>query len=131
MKEEQTQQTTTDQQEEQHERKTMEKFWDATVDTWNSATFRANQYKRIVQKKIDLTSLHKKISTAHSELGKMVDDLYQEGTAEIMQHPDIQNMLKGLSSMRSAAASLEEEIVTIKNEEPPAEDMEPPTGGNA
>jgi len=129
--EEQQQQPTSPESDHQHERKTMEKFWGATVETWNSATFRANQYKRIVQKKIDLTSLHKKISTAHADLGKKIDDLYQNGNDNVMEHPDVMNMLKGLGSMRQAAAGLEEEIVKIKNEEPPEEEIQPPTGGNA
>lgn len=132
MREEQEQQErTTDENNESQERKTMEKFWDATIGTWNTAAFRASQYKRIVQKKIDLTSLHKKISTAHADLGKAIDDLHQDGTVDIMDQAQVQNLLQSLTSMRSAAASLEEEIVTIKNEEPAEDELQPPEGGNA
>ncbi len=132
MREEQQQENSTSPENENpQERKPMEKFWGATVDTWNSATFHASQYKRIVQKKIDLTSLHKKISTAHADLGKLIDDLHQNGAEEMILNPDVQNMLKGLTSMRSAAASLEEEIVHLKNMEPPEEEMQQPPGGNA
>lgn len=104
-----------------------EKIWDATVKTWHNTTFRANQYRRIVQKKIDLTSVHKKISTAHSDLGNLIDDLHQAGNVDIMAKPEVQELLQKLDSLRSAAAKLEEEIVAIKAEEPPEEE-EMPTG---
>jgi hypothetical protein len=103
------------------EHPTTDKIWGATVKTWHTATFRANQYRKIVQKKIDLTSVHKKISTAHTDLGKAIDDLHQEGVTSIMTHSEVQEMLEKLDSLRSAAALLEEEIFAIKAEEPPEE----------
>jgi len=103
-----------------------EKLWNATVRTWNTATFRADQYRRIVQKKIDLTSVHKKISTGHTDLGKLIDDLHQAGTAEILSRPEVEEVLHRLDSLRSAAALLEEEIVVIKAEEPSLEDSDEP-----
>jgi len=107
---------------------TTDKLWGATVKTWHTATFRANQYRKIVQKKIDLTSVHKKISTAHTDLGKMIDDLHQGGVKSIMSNTEVQEMLEKLDSLRSAAALLEEEIVAIKAEEPPEEEtVEPPS----
>jgi len=101
---------------------TTDKIWGATVKTWHTATFRANQYRKIVQKKIDLTSVHKKISTAHTDLGKMIDDLHQAGVNNIMSNTEVQDMLEKLDSLRAGAALLEEEIVAIKAEEPPEED---------
>jgi len=107
------------------ERGTPEKFWDATVKTWSSATFRANQYRRVVQKKIDVTSIHKKIATAHADLGKLIDDLRQTEESDLIGHNEVQEQLQKLDSLRSAAATLEEEIVAIKAEEPsPEMDME-------
>jgi len=107
---------------------TTEKLWNATVRTWNTAAFRADQYRRIVQKKIDLTSVHKKISTAHTDLGKLIDDLHQAGATGILDRPEVVEILQRLDSLRSAAALLEEEIVAIKNEEPSEESSsgEPP-----
>jgi len=105
---------------------TTDKIWDATVRTWNTATFRADQYRRIVQKKIDLTSVHKKISTAHTDLGKLIDDLHQSGSTDILSRPEVEEVLHRLDSLRSAAALLEEEIVVIKAEEPSPEDSEEP-----
>jgi len=115
---------------EQHEQKspdseeqpTTDKIWGATVKTWHTATFRANQYRKIVQKKIDLTSVHKKISTAHTDLGKMIDDLHQDGVKSIMSNAEVQEMLEKLDGLRSAAALLEEEVVAIKTEVPPEDE---------
>lgn len=107
---------------ESEEQPTTDKIWGATVKTWHTATFRANQYRKIVQKKIDLTSVHKKISTAHTDLGKMIDDLHQDGVKSIMSNTEVQEMLEKLDSLRAGAALLEEEIVAIKAEEPPEED---------
>ena len=53
----------------QQEKGATGKFWEATRKTLHTATVQANRYKRLVQKKIDLTSLHKKIGHAHSDLG--------------------------------------------------------------
>ena len=68
-------------QEDQLERlkETTEKIWDSTVHAFSTATFRANQYKKLVQKKIDLSALHKKISATHADLGKLIDDLREAG----------------------------------------------------
>ena len=108
-----------------------DRIWDATVKTWHTATFRAGQYRRVVQKKIDLTSVHKKISTAHADLGKLIDELHQAGTVDIMATPEVQEQLQKLDSLRSAAALLEEEIVAIKAEEPPPEEEQiPPEASN-
>lgn len=109
------------------EQPTTDKIWGATVKTWHTATFRANQYRRIVQKKIDLTSVHKKISTAHADLGNLIDDLHQDGVNNIMSNTEVQELLEKLDGLRSAAALLEEEIVAIKAEDPPAEESQTPS----
>lgn len=109
---------------ESEDRGATEKIWDATVKTWSSATFRANQYRRIVQKKIDLTSIHKKIATTHSDLGNVIDNLRQGNEPSILEHQDVVEIFQKLDSLRTAAATLEEEIVAIKAELPPEEPEE-------
>lgn len=109
---------------EHNEQPATDKIWGATVKTWHTATFKANQYRKVVQKKIDLTSVHKKISTAHTDLGKLIDDLHQQGVKSIMSHTEVQEMLEKLDNLRTAAALLEEEIASIKTEEPVAEPPE-------
>lgn len=120
---------------EEHQRRTMEKFWDATVETWHSATFRAAKYSKLVQKKIDLNAVHKKITSAHTDLGKVIDEFFHNGEKDIMNKDEVRQMLANLSDLRRQAASLEEEIATIRSQEMPAEQpeetKEPPDEGTA
>lgn len=106
---------------ENHE-KTSEKIWRATRRTFSSATFRANQYKQIVQKKIDLNAIHKKIDHLHADLGKAIVDLREAGHREILERDEIVKLLEKMDSLKKAAALLEEEISTIRAELPPEEE---------
>lgn len=112
---------------EEHDRlkDTTEKIWDSTKQAWTTAAFKASQYKRLVQKKIDLSALHKKIGAAHADLGKLIDDLREAGRKSIMTQAEVKEMLQQLDSLKAAAAALEEEIENIK-EEAPAADAEQP-----
>ena len=112
---------------EQHDRlkDTTEKIWDSTKQAWTTATFKASQYKRLVQKKIDLSALHKKIGAAHADLGKLIDDLREADRKSIMTQAEVKEVLQHLDSLKAAAAALEEEIENIKDEDP-ASGAEPP-----
>ncbi len=111
-----------EQQEEQtNGESTTEKLWHSTLKTFHSATFKANQYKRIVQKKIDLNAVQKKIGEAHGDLGKMIDDLREAGEKGILGKPDVKAMFSQIDSLKHTAASLIEEIERIKAEEEPHE----------
>lgn len=115
---------TTEQQEQQEDqieklKETTEKIWGSTVHAFSTATFRANQYKKLVQRKIDLSALHKKIAAAHSDLGKLIDDLREEGKKSIMSQAAVKGLLARLDDLKAEAAALEEEIETLRTEEPP------------
>jgi hypothetical protein len=101
-----------------------EKIWDATRKTFHSASFKATRYKRVVQKKIDLGSIHKKISNAHADLGKVVDDCRESGDADILSRDEIQAIFQKLDSLKNSAATLEAEIEAIKAEKAPEEEAE-------
>lgn len=104
--------------ESEHHKDTTEKIWDSTKNAWNTAAFKASQYKRLVQKKIDLSALHKKIGVAHSELGKLIDDMRESGRKSIMTQPEVKEMFQNIDSFKAAAAALEEEIENIREEHP-------------
>lgn len=110
----------TEEPREEHDRfkDTTEKIWDSTKNAWTTATFKASQYKRLVQKKIDLSALHKKIGAAHADLGKLIDDLREAGRKSIMTQPEVKDMFQNIDSLKAAAAALEEEIENIKEEHP-------------
>ena len=110
---------------EQHDRfkETTDKIWGSTRHAWSTATFKANQYKKLVQKKIDLSALHKKINAAHADLGKLIDDLREAGKKNIMNLVEVREILTRLDELKAEAAALEEEVEQIRNEEAPQEEQ--------
>lgn len=101
---------------------TTEKIWDSTRKTLHIATFQANKYKRIVQKKVDLATVHRKIGAAHSDLGKEIDELRENGVVAIMETEAVTKLLAKLDDLKNRAAALEAEIEAIKQEEAPEEE---------
>ena len=114
----------TEEQPEHHEgqveklKETTEKIWGSTKHAWGTATFKANQYKQLVQKKIDQSALHKKIHVAHGDLGKLIDDLHEAGKKSIMNLAEVKEILTKLDELKAESAALEEEVEKIRNEEP-------------
>ncbi|MBW2504596.1 MAG: hypothetical protein JRE16_08520 [Deltaproteobacteria bacterium] len=100
-------------------KETTEKLWDSTRQVWTTATFKAGQYKLLVQKKIDLSAVHKKISVAHGDLGRLIDDLRSQGKKNIMNLGEVKELLNQIDSLKATAAALEEEVETIKTAAPP------------
>jgi len=113
------------------EEATTDKIWNSTLRTFHSATFKANQYKRIVQKKIDLNAVQKKISAAHSDLGKTIDDMREAGEKAILSKADIKAMFSQLDSLKYTAESLVAEIEEIRNEEEFPEGNTPEEGDSS
>lgn len=109
----------------QHDRikETTEKIWGSTRQAWSTATFKATQYKKLVQKKIDQSSLHKKINTAHADLGKLIDDLREEGKKNIMNLAEVKEILTRIDELKAEAATLEEEVEILRTEQPPQESL--------
>ena len=96
---------------------TSEKIIEATKKTIHNATFKANQYKKIVQKKIDLNAVQKKIATAHADLGKLIDDLRESGEKGIMSKPVVKELFSQIDTLKQAAADLLADIETLKKTE--------------
>jgi len=103
-------------------KETSEKIWGSTKNAWNTAAFKAVQYKKLVQMKIDQSALHKKISIAHADLGKLIDDLSETGKKNIMNLAEVKELLERLDELKSNSAALEEKTEQTRNAEPPMED---------
>ncbi|MGK2944046.1 MAG: hypothetical protein ACSLFC_04825 [Desulfuromonadales bacterium] len=110
-----------EQQPEQYDRlkETTEKIWGGTKHVWSAATFKANQYKKLVQKKIDQSALHKKIHVAHADLGKLIDDLREAGETDILNLLEVKEILKRIDELKTEAATIEAEVEQIRAEETP------------
>jgi hypothetical protein len=100
------------------EKKTAEQILKTTRSLFNSASFRANQYKQVVQKKIDLGAIQKKIELLHYDLGKAVDDQYQAGQQDLLASKEVGRIMEKLVGLKQAAVLLEEEIEQIRSEPP-------------
>ncbi len=102
-------------------KETTEKIWGSTKHAWSAATFKANQYKKLVQKKIDQSALHKKIHVAHGDLGKLIDDLREAGEKNILNLVAVREILTRIDELKAEAVALEQEVEQIRNEEVPQE----------
>lgn len=102
-------------------KETTEKIWGSTRHAWTTATFKANQYKKLVQKKIDQSALHKKIHVAHGDLGKLIDDLREAGKKNILNLVEVRDILTRIDELKAEAVALEEEVEQIRNEVPSQE----------
>ena len=108
---------------------TSEKILEATKKTLHSATFKANQYKKIVQKKIDLNAVQKKIATAHTDLGKLIDDLREAGEKSILSKPPVKELFSQIDTLKQAAADLLADIESLKNTDESIEQPEQEPSG--
>lgn len=109
------------------DRKRTEQLLKTTRNVFNTASFHANQYKQVVQKKIDLGAIHKKIEKLQAELGKTVDNQYQAGQKDLLASKDIARLLEKLVGLKQAAVLLEEEIELIRSEPMEATEKVAPT----
>lgn len=98
-------------------RETGEKLWDKTRKTIQSATCLANKYKQLVQKKIDLASVHKKIGSAHADLGKLIDENRESAPADLLERDEIKQIFTHLDELKASAALLLQEIESLKQEQ--------------
>lgn len=102
-----------------------EKLIEATRKTLHTATFKATQYKRIVQKKIDVNAVQKKIATAHTDLGKLIDDMREAGEKNILNKAEVKEIFAQIDTLKQSAASLLEEIEAIRSEDETIEEVPP------
>ncbi|MDT8442002.1 MAG: hypothetical protein RQ723_10120 [Desulfuromonadales bacterium] len=103
-------------------KETTEKLWENTRHAWSTATFKAQQYKLLVQKKIDLSAIHKRISASHGDLGRLIDDLRGQGQERPTETPEVQSLFDRLDGLKAEAAMLEEEIDALRHTEKPADE---------
>lgn len=97
-------------------KETTERLWEKTRKTFNSATHTAGQYGRIVQKKIDLGALHRKINAAYSDLGQLIDKGRMEENEKVLESDEVQAVFERLDEYKQQAAELEHEIEGLKKE---------------
>lgn len=90
---------------------------DATSRTFHQATHKATQYKTIVQKRIDIGSLHRRINHLHHDLGMTLDNLMQDNAENALDNPELQGILAQLNDMRTQMHELEVEVEQLRHPE--------------
>lgn len=103
-------------------KETTEKLWENTRHAWSTATFKAHQYKQLVQKKIDLAAVHKRIAASHGDLGRLIDDLRGQVQDNPTETPEVRSLFDRLDGLKAEAAMLEEEIDALRHAEKPADE---------
>lgn len=103
-------------------KETTEKLWENTRHAWSTATFKAQQYKQLVQKKIDLAAVHKRIAASHGDLGRLIDDLRGQVQENPTETPEVRSLFDRLDGLKAEAAMLEEEIDSLRHAEKPADE---------
>lgn len=116
MEEERTDTKTTEEETDSRLRETTERLWERTRKTFSTATHTAGQYGRIVQKKIDLGTMHRKINACYTDLGAMIDKGRLEENEHVLESDEVQAMFTRLDDLRNQAAQLESEIESLKVE---------------
>lgn len=96
-------------------KETTERLWEKTRKTFSSATHTAGQYGKIVQKKIDLGALHRKINAAYSDLGQLIDKGRMEENEKVLESDEVQALFTRLDDLKHQAAELEQEIEGLKD----------------
>ena len=124
---------TVQQEKHQESQKATQNLWKSTRKTLHAASFGAQKYKRLVQKKMDLATNNRKFPALYSELGKLIDDIYSSGETDILARGEVHDLLGKLQVLKETAASLEKEVESIKQEspegaaQPVSEESEKPT----
>jgi len=108
-------------------KKGAEKLWEATRKKFQTASFQASRYKKLVRKKIDLASLQKKIDGVHAELGKIVDEARATAEKDLLASEKVQILFAKLDELKKDALALTAEIEKLK-EETSSEELPPEQG---
>jgi hypothetical protein len=108
----------------QESQKPTQSFWKSTRKTLHAASFGAQKYKRMVQKKMDLATTNRKFPALYSELGKLIDDLYAAGEKDFITRQEVNDLLVKLQHLKETAATQERDLEVIKNENPEAVERE-------
>lgn len=91
-----------------------EKPWDNALKMVQNVTQQATCYTRLVQKKIDLFSVNRKISTARNDLGRTIDDSRSAGSADFLEKTEVKAALQNLDNLKQNSAKLVEEIEQLQ-----------------
>lgn len=95
-------------------RKTGGRMWEVTQHTVAAAGVRAAEYGRVVQRKLDLSSVEGKIEDGHRELGRLVVVAHRSGERDFFARTDVGDLLARLDDLDEQRGALHQEIESLR-----------------
>lgn len=84
---------------------------------YKSAAFKSGVYVNLVEKRIELSSVNKKIAHAYADLGRLVYQIHESGKKTIFTNEDVKTVMETLTAFKAQAQALEEEIDLLRESE--------------
>lgn len=84
---------------------------------YKSAAFKSGVYVNLVEKRIEFSSVNKKIAHAYADLGRLVYQIHESGKKTIFTNEDVKTVMETLTAFKAQAQALEEEIELLREAE--------------
>ena len=84
---------------------------------YQNAAHKSNQYKQLVEKRIELTSTNKKINHSLQDLGKLVYRIHETGKKAIFTNEEVKVVMETIQGFKETAAHLEQEIDELREDD--------------
>lgn len=92
------------------------KLWDATQRTVSTAGSRAALYGKLVQRKLDLSSVDRRIEACHAKLGRVVSLAWEQKESDVFQREDVSALLAELEQHKAEREILVREMAALRAE---------------
>jgi len=103
-----------------------EKIWGATNRTIHKAGFKAQVYRMLVQHRLEIGALQRRVNHLHQDLGMRIDALYSRQASDIMNQAEVRELLGQIDEVKTQMALLEHDIEELRHAPPEGEDKTPP-----
>lgn len=107
---------------EQGSRDFVENILEKGKKLYQNAAHKSNQYKLLVEKRIELSSTNKKINHSLQDLGKLVFQIHESGKKAIFTNEEVKMVMETIHGFKETAAHLEQEIEELREDEEPSEE---------
>jgi hypothetical protein len=95
---------------------TAENLWDTTRKTFKNFIHQVTCYIQLVQKKIELFVLTRKVSAARGDLGKAIDESRGAGDTDSFEKAEVKTALQAVDTLRQNITQLTNEIENLTKE---------------
>jgi hypothetical protein len=100
-------------------RKAGGRVWEATQKTVAAAGTRATEYGKVVQRKLDLSSVDRKIDDCYRELGRIAFVAQRSGERNLFARTDVVDLLAKLDDLGEQRSACLQEIDRLRGKSSP------------